>query len=89
MPGAWWRAEVSGRHAIGVLLTGMSRDGTAGLARIKERGGRVIVQDPASAEAQTMPESAIASVKVDRVLPLAEIAPFLVELCAGQRSRVC
>jgi len=82
-------AESFGEHAIGVLLTGMSRDGTAGLARIKERGGRVIVQDPASAEGPMMPQSAIASVAVDRVLPLAEIAPFLVELCAGQRSRVC
>jgi two-component system, chemotaxis family, protein-glutamate methylesterase/glutaminase len=80
-------ADSFGEHAIGVLLTGMSRDGTAGLAKIKERGGFVVVQDPASAEGQTMPESAIASVAVDKVLPLAEIAPFLVELCAGQRSR--
>jgi two-component system, chemotaxis family, protein-glutamate methylesterase/glutaminase len=80
-------AESFGEHAVGVLLTGMSRDGTAGLARIKERGGFAVVQDPSSAEGHTMPESAIASVAVDRVLPLAEIAPFLVELCAGQRSR--
>jgi two-component system, chemotaxis family, protein-glutamate methylesterase/glutaminase len=79
-------AESFGQHAIGVLLTGMSRDGTAGLARIKERGGFVVVQDPTSAEGQMMPRSAIASVAVDKVLPLAEIAPFLVELCAGQRS---
>ena len=82
-------AESFGEHAIGVLLTGMSRDGTAGLAKIKERGGLAVVQDPTSAEGPTMPRSAIASVAVDRVLPLAEIAPFLVELCAGQRSRVC
>ena len=82
-------AESFGEQAIGVLLTGMSRDGTAGLAKIKERGGFAVVQDPSSAEGQTMPESAIASVPVDRVLPLAEIAPFLVELCAGQRSRAC
>jgi two-component system, chemotaxis family, protein-glutamate methylesterase/glutaminase len=80
-------AESFGERTIGVLLTGMSRDGTAGLARIKERGGVAIVQDPASAEGHTMPQSAIASVAVDRVLPLAEIAPFLVELCAGQRSK--
>ena len=80
-------AESFGERAIGVLLTGMSRDGTAGLAKIKEFGGFAVVQDPASAEGQTMPESAIASVAIDKVLPLAEIAPFLVELCAGQRSR--
>ena len=82
-------AESFGECAIGVLLTGMSRDGTAGLAKIKERGGFAVVQDPASAEGQTMPKSAIASVAVDKVLPLTEIAPFLVELCAGQRSRAC
>jgi two-component system chemotaxis response regulator CheB len=80
-------AESFGNRAVGVLLTGMSRDGTAGLARIKERGGFALVQDPSSAEGHTMPESAIASVAVDKVLPLAEIAAFLVELCAGQRSR--
>jgi two-component system chemotaxis response regulator CheB len=38
--------RVFGEHAIGVLLTGMSRDGTAGLAKIKERGGFAVVQDP-------------------------------------------
>jgi two-component system, chemotaxis family, protein-glutamate methylesterase/glutaminase len=80
-------ADSFGERAIGVLLTGMSRDGTAGLAKIKESGGLAVVQDPASAEGQLMPESAIACVAVDKVLPLAEIAPFLVELCAGQRSR--
>jgi two-component system chemotaxis response regulator CheB len=80
-------AESFGERAIGVLLTGMSRDGTSGLAKIKQFGGLAVVQDPTSAEGQTMPESAIASVAIDKVLPLAEIAPFLVELCAGQRSR--
>jgi two-component system chemotaxis response regulator CheB len=40
---------------IGVLLTGMSRDGTAGLKRIKEYGGYAVVQDPAAAEGQVMP----------------------------------
>ena len=81
-------ADSFGEGVVGVLLTGMSRDGTAGLAKIKERGGFAVVQDPATAEGQAMPESAIASVAVDKVLPLAEIAPCLVELCAGQRSEV-
>ena len=53
---------------IGVLLTGMSRDGTAGLAKIKERGGIAVVQDPAEAEGAVMPKAAIASVAVDRIL---------------------
>jgi two-component system chemotaxis response regulator CheB len=72
--------------AIGVLLTGMSRDGTAGLKRLKEFGGYVIVQDPTAAEGPVMPEAAIAAVAVDRILPLEDIAPMLLELCAGQRT---
>ena len=73
---------------IGVLLTGMSRDGTAGLKRIKEYGGYAVVQDPAAAEGQVMPQAAISSVAIDKVLPLEEIAPFLTALCDRQRTRV-
>jgi two-component system, chemotaxis family, protein-glutamate methylesterase/glutaminase len=67
--------------AVGVLLTGMSQDGTIGLARIKECGGVVVVQNPAAAEGRIMPEAAIASVEVDKILLLEEIAPFLKTLC--------
>jgi two-component system chemotaxis response regulator CheB len=81
-------AENFGDSVVGVLLTGMSRDGVAGLNRIKQCGGMVIVQDPESAEGQTMPRAAISAVAVDKVLPLQEIAPFLVELCAGEKAQV-
>ncbi len=74
-------AEVYGAGAIAVVLTGANRDGARGLARLKERGGFAVVQDPAEAESRAMPESAIAAAKVDRVLPLGEIAPLLNELC--------
>ncbi|MCK6587987.1 MAG: chemotaxis protein CheB [Polyangiaceae bacterium] len=70
-------AESYKSGVIGVVLTGASRDGSEGLARIKERGGFAVVQDPKGAEAPTMPEAAIARVKVDRILPLPEIAPLL------------
>jgi two-component system, chemotaxis family, protein-glutamate methylesterase/glutaminase len=66
----------------------MSKDGTAGLKRIKQSGGYVVVQDPAAAEGRVMPESAIGSVPTDRILSLGDIAPLLVELCAGQRTEV-
>jgi two-component system, chemotaxis family, protein-glutamate methylesterase/glutaminase len=81
-------AESFGQSAVGVLLTGMSRDGSAGLRKIKQCGGFTVVQDPATAEGPAMPEAAIASVTVDKILPLEEIAPFLMELCARQRSQV-
>ena len=74
-------ADVYGAEAIGVVLTGANRDGARGLARIKERGGFAVVQDPDEAESRAMPESAMAAAKVDRVLKLREIAPLLNGLC--------
>ena len=81
-------AEIYREAVIGVLLTGMSKDGTAGLKRIKELGGYAVVQDPAAAEGQIMPRAAIDSVAVDKVLPLEDIAVFLTLLCAGLRTQV-
>jgi two-component system chemotaxis response regulator CheB len=80
-------ADAMGEGVIGVLLTGMSRDGTAGLKRIRERGGCGIVQDPNSAEGRVMPQAAIASAAADKILPLEEIAPVLMELSVGQKVK--
>src|SRR5262249_38103753 len=55
---------------LGVLLTGMSRDGTAGLKRIKQHGGFTVVQDPVTAEGRLMPEAAIAGDVANKILPL-------------------
>ena len=74
-------ADAYGERAVGVILTGANADGAAGLERVKARGGAAIVQDPADAERPEMPRAAIATGAADRVLPLAEIAPCLVELC--------
>lgn len=62
---------------LGVVLTGASADGAHGAQCIKRRGGSVVAQDPRTAESPIMPEAAIKSGAVERVLPLAEIAPFL------------
>jgi two-component system chemotaxis response regulator CheB len=74
-------ADIYHERIIGVVLTGANRDGAQGLAKIKALGGLAVVQDPASAESRAMPEAAIAATSVDRILPLAEIAPFLNGLC--------
>ena len=58
-----------GQYVVGVVLTGTGRDGAAGLARIKQRGGRTIVQDPATATRAAMPEAALASTTADFNLP--------------------
>lgn len=74
-------ADDYGASAIGVILTGASADGAAGLARIKDRGGLTIVEDPAGAENRIMPEAAISLTLIDHILPLTKIAPFLVTVC--------
>jgi two-component system chemotaxis response regulator CheB len=73
-------AEVYLSRLIGIILTGANNDGTAGLKKIKEKGGLTIAQDPATAEAPMMPNSAIQDNIVDKVLSLSEIASFLAEL---------
>jgi two-component system chemotaxis response regulator CheB len=72
---------------IGVILTGANADGARGLARIKESGGMCIVEDPATAESRQMPEAALAATQADKILPLAKIAPLLVELCRSPLAR--
>lgn len=66
---------------VGIVLTGANADGARGAVRIKQRGGFVIVQEPEGAESPEMPRAAIAAARVDRILPLPRIGPFLVELC--------
>ncbi|MFH1160036.1 MAG: chemotaxis protein CheB [bacterium] len=70
-------AEAYHAKLIGIVLTGANNDGSRGLKKIKELGGHVIVQNPGEAESDTMPRSAIESVKVDQILTLKEIANFL------------
>ena len=71
-------ADVYGPRVLAVLLTGANADGSKGLVRVKEAGGYAIVQDPSTAESPEMPAAGIASVPVDRVLPLEQIAAELV-----------
>lgn len=71
-------AEARGSGVVGVVLTGSNEDGARGAARIKQRGGRVVVEDPATAESPIMPRAAAPS--ADAVLPLAQIAVWLAHL---------
>lgn len=73
-------ADVYHERVIGVILTGGSRDGSHGLARIKARGGITFVEDPKTAGNREMPDAAIAATSVDEILPLHEIALRLQKL---------
>jgi two-component system, chemotaxis family, protein-glutamate methylesterase/glutaminase len=76
-------ADAYRSEAIGIILTGASDDGAAGLARIRRRGGVTIVQEPTTAARRRMPEAALAAAGPHRVLALADIAKFLVEVCGN------
>jgi chemotaxis methyl-accepting protein methylase len=66
-------AEDRKERSIGVILSGMGSDGTMGLRAIKEKGGVVLVQDPASAKFDSMPRSAINAGLADLVGPAEEL----------------
>lgn len=66
-------AQQLGRNGIGVLLTGMGKDGANGLLSMKKSGAFTIVQDEASCIVFGMPKEAIKLNAADKVLPLSEI----------------
>jgi len=70
-------AAAWGEDLIGIILTGASVDGAAGVHSIKQFGGLTIAQDPGEAEHPFMPSAAIATGSVDKILTITEIAEFL------------
>jgi two-component system chemotaxis response regulator CheB len=75
-----------GSRTVGVVLTGNSDCGTAGLLSITARGGLAIVQDPREAAVPEMPGSALRHVAVNHITPLADIGPWNVR-CGPPRAR--
>ena len=73
-------ADVYGEGTIGVILTGASEDGAAGLRAIEVARGLPLVQEPDTAEAETMPRAALARCIDPFVLRLEQIAATLVEV---------
>lgn len=70
-------ADAYGPDLIAIVLTGANQDGAKGLKAAAQAGATTIVQNPQSAFAPTMPESALAQVPDALVLSVDEIAPYL------------
>ncbi|MFM9968791.1 MAG: chemotaxis response regulator protein-glutamate methylesterase [Burkholderiales bacterium] len=81
-------AQHVGRNALGVMLTGMGKDGATAMMEMKQAGAYNIVQDEASCVVFGMPKEAIAVGAANEVAPLSSIARKLVEqLSIGERVR--
>ena len=79
-------ADHFGRSAVGVVLTGMGRDGAEGLRLMRAAGGQGVVQDRATSTIYGMPQAALQRAGADRVVPLGEVAPAIVTLLGAHRG---
>jgi two-component system, chemotaxis family, protein-glutamate methylesterase/glutaminase len=79
-------ARTYNSRVIGVILSGMLSDGTAGFAEVKRHGGFTVVQDPEEAGFSGMPVSALRHTKVDYCLRVGEIASLLAGLAPSPEA---
>jgi two-component system chemotaxis response regulator CheB len=80
-------AAGKGRDSVGVLLTGMGKDGAQGLAAIRNNGGFTIAQDEKSCVVFGMPKAAIALNAADEVLPLEVIPEAVNKIFQNHRGK--
>lgn len=75
-------ADTFGSKSVGVILTGMGRDGAQGLNKIRSRGGRTFGQDEASCIVYGMPKAAFELGAVEKELPLDKLSAAILDVCA-------
>jgi len=80
-------ARSAGKNAIGIILSGMLYDGTAGLKAIYDAGGRCVIQSPADAEHPDMPINALAEVEPDLLGTTEEICYNILRVAAGRHCQ--
>ncbi len=73
-------AAYGGANAVGVILTGMGKDGAQGMLKMKEAGAQTIAQDEKSCVVFGMPKEAIEAGGVDRVVSLRDIPAEVMKL---------
>lgn len=76
-------ADAWGGDLLGIVLSGASDDGAAGLRAVVERGGQAVVQDPGAAEHPLMPDAALRAAPSAAALDLERIAAILASLREG------
>lgn len=79
-------ADSFGERVVAVVLTGASDDGTDGARAVRRHGGKVIVQDPTTAEQAIMPQAVIDAGAADLVVPLSELAGAIQGALHTERS---
>jgi len=79
-------AVAFGERVIGIVLSGMLDDGTAGALAIKRAGGVAIAQDPRDALFPSMPQCAIERARVDHVLPVSKIGAAVFQFVTEEMS---
>jgi two-component system chemotaxis response regulator CheB len=77
-------ADSYGTEAIAVMLTGSNEDGATGARAVKLAGGRVLVQDPMTAESPIAPRAVLARTPVDAILRLEQMAEYLRDSHTGR-----
>jgi two-component system chemotaxis response regulator CheB len=80
-------AELYGRRAVGVVLTGLGRDGADGLRRIHEAGGQGLAQDRETSTIYGMPNAALRAGGARQVLPVGQIAGSIADLLGRLEKR--
>lgn len=73
-------AEYSWSRIVGVIMTGMGQDGSAGLAGLRAKGARIIAEDQSTCIVYGMPKAAVETGLVDRVVPLGKIADEVMKM---------
>jgi two-component system chemotaxis response regulator CheB len=79
-------AELAGRNAVGVILTGMGRDGAAGLLKMRHAGARTLGQNEKTCVVYGMPRVAHELGAVEQQLPLSAIGEEILKMTAARKE---
>lgn len=79
-------ARYAGKNVIGVIMTGMGDDGAKGMKELNDAGAKTIAQNEQTCVVFGMPQEAIKTGSVDRILPLEAISGEIIKLCENSKE---